>query len=332
MRTVTVHTHPNIALIKYWGKRDEQLMLPAKSSFSVSLSPLETVTSIHINNSGKDEINISWLWNNEEQASVQPILDYLNFFRKKFALNNYFTINTHNSFPTQAGLASSASGFAAIAMGLNTLCSLNLNKQKLSILARHGSGSACRSIYGGFTLWNKGEKPDGSDSYAKQIFPPDYWPEFRVIIAIVDTGKKPISSRAGMQLTAQTSPLYNHWITESEQRIKQIIHAIKNKDIVQVGELIESDWYGMLSTMLTTNPKIDYRLQATHDIIDIVKNLREKENLHTYFTTDAGPNVKIICLEQDTQIVVSHLKELKSVINIIECSIAQEPTIIETHK
>lgn len=328
MRMVKVHTHPNIALIKYWGKRDQQLMLPTKSSFSVSLSPLETITSIHVNNSSKDIINISLNWDSNAQTSIQPILDYLNFFRKKYAINSFFTVNTHNSFPTQAGLASSASGFAALAIGLNTLCNLNLNTQELSIFARQGSGSACRSVYGGFALWAKGENPDGSDCYAKQIFGPDYWPEFRVIIAVVNASKKPITSRAGMQQTVKTSPVYSQWVTESEQRIEKITDAIKNKDIARVGSLVEADWGGMLETMLTTNPKIDYRIQATHDVIDAVKAMREKHKIQAYFTTDAGPNVKIICLAQDSQKVITQLKTLKSVINIIECTVAQDPKII----
>jgi diphosphomevalonate decarboxylase len=332
MRIVTAHAHPNIALIKYWGKRDEQLMLPAKSSLSVSLSPLKTDTSIHISNNDKDIIEISWQWSDGAQSSIQPILDYLNFFRKKYAINTFFTVKTHNDFPTQAGLASSASGFAALALGLNALCNLNLSKKELSILARHGSGSACRSIHGGLVLWNKGTNPDGSDSYAQQIFGPTHWPEFRVIIAIVNTGKKPITSRAGMQQTVQTSPFYNQWLIESELRIEKIIHAIKNKDIALVGSLIEADWHGMLKSMLTTNPTIDYRIQATHDVINTVIALREHENIKAYFTTDAGPNVKIICLEQDTKTVISHLKKLDSVYNFIECSVAQEPTITETHE
>lgn len=332
MRTITVHAHPNISLIKYWGKRDEKLMLPTKSSITISLSSLETITSVRLNNSDKDEINIGWLWNNNKQASIHPILEYLNFFRKKYAINKFFTVDTHNNFPTQAGLASSSSGFAALAMGLNALCDLKLNTQELSILARQGSGSACRSVCGGFVLWNKGIHPDGSDCYAEQVFSPGHWPEIRILIAIVNKERKPVSSRAGMQLTTSTSPFYSQWIKESEQRIEKIIHAIKNKNMEQVGLLAEADWEGMLETMLTTTPKLDYRTQATHDVITMIKKIRKEKNIQAYFTTEAGPNVKIICFEQDTKTISSRLKELESVTDVIECSVAQDPQIIETHE
>ena len=188
MKKITVKSCANIALIKYWGKRDEDLFLPTKSSLSVTLSGLDTVTSVSINPQNRDIIYIDKklvldLQNNK-------VHKFLNLFREKFCIKSFFKIETENRFPTAAGLASSASGFAALAFALNKICDLNLSKKQLSILARQGSGSASRSIFGGFALWNKGELLDGFDCFAQQLFDQDHWPEFRVIAAIISEQKK----------------------------------------------------------------------------------------------------------------------------------------------
>ena len=323
MKTVTVHTNPNIALIKYWGKRDKKLFLPTKSSFAVTVSKLKTITTVQFNSEKKDKISFNW----ENSCTNEKIINFLNLFRKQYNIDKYFIVETHNEFPTGAGLASSSSGFAALALALDALCKLNLSKKKLSMLARQGSGSACRSIHGGFVLWHKGTQTDGSDSYAKQIFPHDYWPELRILIAIVKKQEKKVSSRAGMQKTMQTSPVYNQWITESKQRIEPLIEAIKQKDLPTAGKLIEADWTGMQKTMLTTQPKIDYCIPATHDVIQAIRDLREK-NIEAYITTDAGPNVKIFCLDNDVETIIDHIKAVPGVLEIIECHVAQQPNII----
>ncbi|MFH0898309.1 MAG: diphosphomevalonate decarboxylase [bacterium] len=325
MNSILVQTHANIALIKYWGKRNEKLFLPTKSSISVTISHLKTTTHITFNSENKD--HILYNWHNSTKKTIEKITQFLDLFRKKYSIDTHFTITTNNEFPTGAGLASSSSGFAALAIGLDALCALNLTKKEISILARQGSGSACRSVYGGFVQWHKGNRGDGSDSYAEQLFPANHWPELRVILAVVSAQEKLVSSRIGMQQTVATSTSYKQWLAESEQRIPQMIQALENKNFSLVGNLTEADWYGMRQSMLTTIPQLDYCLTTTHDVIHVIQNLR-KNNIEAYFTTDAGPNVKILCLDKDLRKICTHLKNIPGVIQVIECAATGDPVAI----
>ena len=294
-------------MIKYWGKRDEKLFLPTKSSISITLPTLlRTHTSLSIS---PINCNVITLNNQPVPAhSYKNIVTFLNFFRSSFGITDFFEIKSENSFPTAAGLASSASGFAALTKALNEFYSLNLSDKELSILARHGSGSACRSIYDGFVLWNKGEKADGSDSYAKQLFDEHHWPEFCMFVVIVNDTQKKVSSRSGMQQTVATSPFYKQWIEKSEQRIPLMIKAIKNKDFQTVGSLAEKDCLDMHHCMNTSNPLINYWTNETTQIMKLIKKIR-KNGISCYFTIDAGPNVKIICLKQNKEKILQSLKQ-----------------------
>lgn len=181
---------------------------------------------------------------------------------------------------------------------MSELCDLGLGKKELSILARQGSGSACRSVHSGFVLWQKGEKEDGSDSYATQLLDSSHWPEFCVLVCVVDSKEKKVSSRKAMQQTMETSPCYEQWVKDSEVRMVKMIEAIKRKDFTVVGTLAEADCLGMHETMRTANPSINYFQDVTLKIIDMVKELR-KQGTECYFTIDAGPNVKILCKKKD---------------------------------
>ncbi|MBD3232052.1 diphosphomevalonate decarboxylase [Candidatus Dependentiae bacterium] len=297
MKKITIQTYANIALIKYWGKRDKKLFLPTKSSLSISLPYLKTSTTISESNTDKI-VGIN--------TGIQNVKKFLNLFRKIYQIKKNFKIETTNNFPTAAGLASSASGFAAIAKGLNKFCNLNLSNKELSILARYGSGSATRSIQQGFVLWNKGDYNDGSDSYAFQIFDQNFWPEFCIIIVIINSDQKNISSRQAMQITVNTCSFYKNWIHKSEKRIPKMLQAIKTKDFTTVGKLAELDCLQMHKCMKNSFPAINYWQKQTLQIIDFVKNLR-KQKIHCYFTIDAGPNVKIICLKKDRAKIINNL-------------------------
>lgn len=307
----------NIALIKYWGKRDEVLMLPTKSSLSVTLDALKTIT--HAEFSDADRFII-----NGVEASGEVLIKFSKFidqFRKKFGITQNFFIESFNSFPTAAGLASSASGFAALAMALNDLCLLNLDKKELSMLARLGSGSASRSVYGGFVIWNKGCKADGTDSFAEQIFTSDHWPELRVIIVVVQAAKKMISSSRAMQISVNTSPNYIDWVKRSELRMQPMIEAIKRKDLDALGVLAEADCLEMHETMKCSVPSINYLNEKTMSIVELVKSLRNS-GLQCYFTIDAGPNVKIITTESNQEHILQHLKNIEGVEQVIVSKIA----------
>ncbi|MFH1254423.1 MAG: diphosphomevalonate decarboxylase [bacterium] len=327
MNTVIASANANIALIKYWGKRDEFFMLPTKSSISVSLDALKTTTEVGFSDS--DTIKINGVFAGDE-AKVK-ILRFLHVFRKKFATckplhdlslqdkflqDMSFQIDSVNNFPTAAGLASSASGFAALAKGLNELCDLNLEAKELSILARRGSGSASRSIVGGFNLWHKGVCPQGSDSYSEQIFKADHWPDLRIIITVVQAKQKPISSSRAMQITVKTSKIYQDWIGCSERRIKPLLNAIANKDLESLGELAQLDCLEMHETMHTSTPVINYWTDKTIKIIELVNRLRAG-GIQCYFTIDAGPNVKILTLEKYQDKILTELKNIEDIQTIV---------------
>jgi diphosphomevalonate decarboxylase len=317
-----IQTHANISLNKYWGKRDELLFLPTKNSLTISLSELTTTTFIE--KSAADEIFI----NNEIVLGLhkQKIMDFVDFFRKKFEVKDRFKINSYNNFPTAAGLASSSSGFAALALGLDKICDLKLSKKELSILARHGSGSAARSISGGFVLWHKGSHPDGSDCFAEQLFDHMHWPELRILVVVVKNQQKFMGSREGMRLTVATSPSYKSWIEKSERRLPVLIRAIKNKKFTTMGRLAQDDWQDMRRTMLDTTPRLNYWTDVSCRVIRAVEQMQNK-NLQCYLTTEAGPNLKILCLEDKEKEIKNKLEKIPEIMQLITCKIATDPII-----
>lgn len=324
MHKVIVKTHPNIALIKYWGKRHEQLMLPTKTSLSVSLDAFTTRTELSCNDGTCDELLLNGVVSSERIYS--PIIKFLDFCRALFGLNKYFSVMTHNDFPTAAGLASSSSGFAALALAINQLCKLGLDACQLSILARLGSGSACRSLSGGFVMWHKGCRDDGDDSYGQQLFGADHWPEFCVLIVVVNAGQKIISSRAGMHLSVQTSPLYKQWLADSEQRLAQMQTALKERDFISVGLLAEQDWDQFQRVALTTHPRLDYWTPVSHQVITKVRNARAA-GIKCYCTTDAGPHVKVLCLQSDAPHLIAMVSSLSGVVNVVQSAVGSEPIV-----
>lgn len=323
MPTVQVTTHANIALIKYWGKRNTHLMLPTKSSISLCLNALATITTMSFASNKQDAITIN---NNSYPIQNASLINFLDTVRRIFKLDNYFIINSNNTFPTASGLASSASGLAAIALGINELCNLKLSQKELSILARLGSGSAARSVPGGFALWHEGSLDDGSDSYAQQLASASSWQSLRVIIVITSTAVKKISSRSGMQLSVETSPYYNTWLEQSQGRIDRMIEAIANQNFHTLGTLAEADWLDMKKVMLTTIPKLDYWNATSHNVIAQVEKLRTN-GYSCYITTDAGPHIKILCLDDQVSKIVNQVRNIPGVLDVLVNSVADAPKI-----
>jgi len=323
MNHISVKAHANIALNKYWGKRNESLMLPTKSSLSITLDALSTQTKITF--SPVDEIIL-----NDQPApkkTVKNIIHFLDHVRRTYSIDSCFSINSHNNFPTSAGLASSSSGYAALAYGLDKLCNLKLKPQELSVLARHGSGSACRSLFGGFVMWHKGNLENGSDSFSEQVYSKHHWPDLRMIIAVVCDQPKTISSRIGMQQTIETCPSYSKWLEQSQTTLNELILGIKKRDLNVVGECMEKDWQGMYRCMQETQPPLNYLTPTSHCIIDAVKRMRAN-GTQCYFTTDAGPNVKILCTQQDVEIILQTLKKLPLKLSLLKSNIGGKPETI----
>ena len=284
----------NIALVKYWGKRDEELNLPVTSSLSVSLSHLGTRTTITIAKN-RDSIFLNGEAVSENSVFYQRIVSFLDLFR--FEKNIFFKVQTSNNIPTAAGLASSASGFAALVLALNDLYNWGLSRKELSILARLGSGSASRSLFAGFVLWHAGSAADGLDSFAEPL--PQTWPELRIGLVTVTEAQKPISSRQAMKRTVQTSALYKAWPTKVEQDLANIQKAIREKDITLLGRTAESNALAMHATMLGAQPPVLYWLPETISIVHRVQALR-RQDVPVYLTIDAGPNVKLL-FEKETE-------------------------------
>jgi len=320
----------NIALIKYWGKRDQDLILPYNSSISMTVDNLYTHTTVDFDNK---YINDIFILNDREikrdsEEYKKYIGRFLSIIRKKYDINLKVKIVSKNNFPTSAGLASSASGFSALSTAINNALSLDLNRKELSILSRQGSGSSTRSICDGFVEWKKGEKEDGSDSYAEQII--DDWPDFRIVICITAEKEKTIKSRTGMAQSVSTSPLYSGWLLSVDEDIRIMRKGIKERNFSVVGKIAEENCLKMHAVMMTTKPSIIYWNDVTINIIQSVINWREK-GLESYFTIDAGPQVKILCSENNVEKIVENCKKIEGIKNIIIAKPGKGSKIVNKH-
>lgn len=296
--------HANIALIKYWGKRNDELILPMNSSLSLTLDCFYTETEVNFN----DEIEKDYFYLNDniqDEAATKKISDFLDLFRNSAGVKSSAVVKSTNYVPTAAGLASSASGFAALAAAANVASGLNLDSKELSIYARQGSGSATRSIYGGFVEWRKGISE--KDSHAIPIDDAKW--DIGMVVVIVNAKEKLISSREGMKLTMETSPFYTSWVESAEEDLKQIKIAINKRDFEQIGLIAERNSLKMHATMLGANPPLSYWQPDSVTVMQIVRELRE-EGILCYFTMDAGPNVKILCKLSESHIIRERLRQI----------------------
>jgi len=314
-KPVSAQAYANIALIKYWGKRSFDLNLPAVGSISLTLDALKTVTTLQFDSSLESDI----LHLNHRNIVGKPIERITQFLDTAAKTTNRpkAKIVSSNSFPTGAGLASSASGFAALAFAVNDAMNLHLTKEELSILARQGSGSAARSIYGGFAEMKCGNSPeDGQDDFAIQLEDESYW-DLRLLIAVTSTDKKKIGSTEGMVRTAKSSPFYQGWIESQSQDLNEMRDAIKKKEFVKVGELTEHSCFKMHGLAMSGRPPLLYWNGATTEMIHTIWNLRSKGTA-AYVTMDAGPQVKVLCQPGNSELVKQAMLSVKGVKQIIE--------------
>ena len=303
----------NIALSKYWGKRDAELNLPINGSVSISLPGLGTTTQISVFEGNEDCISLNGKTLPAGDKFAKRLSDFLGWFRK--SSTTAFKVDTTNSVPTAAGLASSASGYAALVFALDDLFGWQLSKSQLSLLARFGSGSASRSVYDGFAIWLKGDSDNGLDSFAEEINVT--WPEFTIGLVKVDTQEKSIGSTLGMQQTVETCDLYQSWPQQAERDIHNIHQAILNKDFTTLGKTAEHNALSMHATMIATWPPIVYWQPESVAAMHVVWQLREN-GVEVYFTMDAGPNLKLILLDTDKQAVLNAFKEINRPIEFIQ--------------
>lgn len=325
--SITVCTFANIALCKYWGKRNQELMLPTKSSISLSLAALKTTSSVSLCNGLHDIIILNGKEASEKDA--RHIKLFFDICRKLYSLEGKIQLISGNNFAHSAGMASSASGFSALAIALNELYTLGLTKQELTILARRGSGSACRSLYGGFVHWQKGIRDDGLDCSAQQIAAATHWPELRIISVVISSQPKSVSSRDGMFLSMHTSAYYSSWIKQSEATIPLFIEAITQKDLNKLGSLTEAEWKAWQQVLHTTVPTLYYLNPISETVITAIEKLRSS-GVACFFTTDAGPNIHILCEEKNIAVIKTTMHTIPDIQELIVSQLANDPMIIKT--
>lgn len=310
----TARSCSNIAFIKYWGNRDNTLNIPANGSISMNLRGIETTTTVNLDASLRsDELYLNGQPAGETAAKRAS--RHLDYFRRASESELCARIISVNNFPTGAGIASSASGFAALTVAGSIAFGLNYSTRQLSRLARLGSGSACRSIPGGFVEWHAGRSDD--KSYARTLFQADYW-DLVDIVAVVTESHKVTTSASG-HLTADTSVLQRARVANAASRLRKCRQALENRDFQTLADVIEEDALLMHAVMMTSKPRLVYWNGATVEIIQEISRWR-RNGLEAAFTIDAGANVHVITLAKNRRRVSEQLRTLSGILYLIEAS------------
>lgn len=315
----------NIAFTKYWGKKDEVLRLPENGSISMCLSNLLTTTTVEFSpNYQKDEITIDG--GGLEAGEAERAVKHLDRVRKLAGIDQKAKVVSNNNFPSGTGLSSSASGFAALTLAAAKAAGLDLPEKDLSILARQGSGSACRSIPSGFVEWLDGDTSE--DSYAAQIFPPDHW-AIADVVAVVSEGKKEVSTSMGQQ-SAASSPFMQVRLAHMKEKNELVKKLIAEKNFKEFGELLEAEALELHSIMLTQRPALIYWTPGTLRIMKLVGHWRA-EGIPVYFTINTGQDIHLICEAENVEKVEAKLKELEEVKEIIVNTPGEGARLSEKH-
>jgi|TARA_R110002050_G_scaffold14122_4_gene44828 diphosphomevalonate decarboxylase len=295
----------NIALCKYWGKRDVELNLPINASLSISLGELGSHTTLSESDRGQDQVYL----NNEllslDSPFARKVIGFIDLFRRD--LKQPVQVRTVNNIPTAAGLASSASGFAALTLAIDKFYRFDLALDHLSAFARMGSGSASRSLYQGFVEWHKGSREDGMDSCAERLALE--WPGFRIGLLKVATGEKKVDSRSGMQRTVESAALYSAWPQQAANDLVAIKRAIQQQDLECLGQTAEQNALSMHATMIASWPPLLYWQPESVAAMHRVWELRAS-GVPVYLTMDAGPNLKLLFQHADEMQVRDAFPEL----------------------
>lgn len=314
----------NIALIKYWGKRDASLNLPLNGSVSMNLSELSTTTTVQFSQLKKDEISLDGHVATAEDR--ERVIRHLDRIRKMAGTSLRARVVSRNTFPTGVGIASSASGFAALTLAATGALGLGLSGRPLSILARRGSGSAARSIPDGFVEWVVGKKDE--DSYAFSLHPPHYW-DIHDVVVLVSRRTKKVSSTEGHSL-APTSPFFRARLRDIPRRLSSLKKALEEKDFSSFGRMIEEEALNMHAVMMTSNPPLLYWEPVTLQVMLIIFQMRD-EGLQAYVTLDAGPTVHVICQAADAKRLARKLRTVEGVIAVIDNKPAMGVRLIYDH-
>jgi diphosphomevalonate decarboxylase len=300
----------NIAFTKYWGRKDEKLRLPMNGSIAMCLSNLLTTTTVEFDEKlKKDDITINDERREKEALKVSKHLDRI---RKLAGINIFARVVSENNFPTGTGLSSSASGFAALTVAGANAAGLNLSEKELSVLARQGSGSACRSIPGGIVEWLDGDTSE--TSFAKTIFEKDHW-DIADVVAVVSEERKEVSTSEAHE-SANTSPFMNIRVEGMKAKNELLKKIIKQEDFQKFGELIESEALELHAIYITQKPSLIYLLPNSILIMKLCKKWRE-EGLPVYFTVNTGQDIHLIVEKKNIKKLEEKLRGISEVKQVI---------------
>jgi diphosphomevalonate decarboxylase len=315
--SVTAYANTNIALVKYWGKRDAALNLPAAGSLSLTLADLGSETTVRFaaDAGGPDGDRVVFQGQPAPDKFANRVRRFLDLVRDRAGLRLPADVTTTNTVPTAAGLASSAAGFAALALAASRAAGLDLSPAELSELARRGSGSAARSIFGGFAEMSAGTRPDGSDAVASPLLDAQAW-DVRLVVAITAPGEKAIGSGQAMDITARTSPYYAGWVASVPKDLAEARAALLARDLATLGAIAERSALRMHACAMAAAPPILYWNAGTLAAIEAVRQLRAR-HVQAFFTIDAGPHVKVLCAATDAPAVQSALDATTGVLRTI---------------
>ncbi|HEX9028045.1 MAG TPA: diphosphomevalonate decarboxylase [Anaerolineales bacterium] len=310
-KTATALACPNIAFVKYWGNRDASLNLPSNGSISMNLGGLTTLTSVAFN----ADLPADCLLINHQQINgpaLQRVSAFLDRVRKLAGIRLFSRVESENNFPMGAGIASSASAFAALSLAASAAAGLSLSEKELSRLARAGSGSACRSVPGGFVEWQAGQ--DDDSSFAFSIAPHDYW-ELADCIALISSEHKPTGSSQGHAL-ADTSPLQPARLAQVQLDLEVCRAAIRERDFDGLARVLEAESNLMHAVMITSRPPLFYWQAASLAVMQAVIEWR-KAGLPVAYTLDAGPNVHVLCPRDRVEEMRGRLAQVPGVEDVL---------------
>ncbi len=322
--SATAVAHPNVALIKYWGKRgDTRLNLPAVDSLSITLGALQTRTTVTFDSSfSQDRLLLDGQQQPAEHSRLSLCLDAL---REIAGERRFAQVESANDFPTAAGLASSASGYAALAVAGAAALGLAPSDPRLATVARIGSGSAPRSLHGGFAHLSYAD----GETVCTQVLGADAWP-LGVAIAVTSESAKPITSRNGMTTSRDTSPYYSAWVESHPDDMREGLDSIGSRDFHKLAEVSEHSCLKMHAVMQSTRPPLIYWTAGTLACIQAIRSMRAN-GLPVFFTIDAGPQVKAICLPDVLEDVAARLEQVAGVQRVITGGLGGAPVVLAEH-
>jgi diphosphomevalonate decarboxylase len=318
----TAVAHPNIALVKYWGKADVAQNLPAVGSLSITLDGLASTTTVRFDEALTEDRFL--FAGGEAPAMARRVAACLEELRRATGTGLHAAVESDNDFPTAAGLASSASGFAALVTAADAALGAGLPRSELAELARRASGSAARSLFGGFvelSLVDSGRRTE-----TRQILAPEAWP-LAVVVAVTDPGPKTVGSTEGMLLTERTSPYYVEWVQSSPDDLAEARAAVARRDFEALAEVSESSCLKMHAVMLSARPGLVYWNGATVECLHRVRTLRA-DGVPVFFTIDAGPQLKAVCLPEAVEKVATALAGMPGVERVLRCGLGEGARVV----